>query len=224
MWCVDNLGMFVKIRASVAKGYMTQRAIDGDYIYFVTANVQSGRWFFVSPERAERLGRAIQTCCAMKNFDLLAYCILPNHVHLLVRKPGMEMLGQASIANRLQRTLERVRCEGMGRPKKNRRQSTERKEVFLFPHRRLSSRRSFPAGQGFTLGDLMKSIKGTFSRTLPKGKFWQHRSYFRIIDNEEYLSNVVEYIQGNYTKMNLDDRFGQPLFVFMDWGKIHILS
>lgn len=69
---------------------MTQRAIDGDYTYFVTANVQDQRWFFTTQERAATLGQTIQTCCRLKNFELLAYCILPNHVHLLVSK---RMLG-----------------------------------------------------------------------------------------------------------------------------------
>lgn len=67
----------------------------------------------------------------------------------------------------------------------------------------------------------MKSIKGTFSRTLPKGKFWQHRSYFRIVESEEYLGNVIEYIRFNYTKMNLPERYSQPPFVFMDQVAIH---
>lgn len=61
----------------------------------------------------------------------------------------------------------------------------------------------------------MKSIKGTFSRTLPKGKFWQHRSNFRIIDNEEHFGHVVEYIRYNYTKMDLPEEYGRPLFLYV---------
>lgn len=189
------------------QAFMTQRAIDGNYIYFVTANVQNRRWFFVSPERAAKLGQVIQTCCRLKRFGLLAYCILPNHIHLLVGKTGVdEALGGTGTA---QRTLERARCE-KGKP-----DST----ISLFPHRRLSSRRCGP-NQRYTLSDLMKSIKGTFSRTLPKGKFWQHRSNFRIVESEEYLGNVIEYIRYNYRKMNLPEKYGQPLFVFIDQSAI----
>lgn len=65
---------------------MTQRAIDGDYIYFVTTLVKNREWFFVQPDRAEALGRIIAKACLLKRFDLLAYCVLLNHVHLLVRK------------------------------------------------------------------------------------------------------------------------------------------
>lgn len=95
---------------------MTQRAIDGEYIYFVTANVQDRRWYFVTDERAGKLGQAIQTCCRMKAFDLLQYCILPNHMHLLVRKiPETEVVGQ----KQAQRRLGSLRCGTGGELGKN---------------------------------------------------------------------------------------------------------
>ncbi|MBI4090190.1 MAG: transposase [Candidatus Kerfeldbacteria bacterium] len=181
---------------------MTQRAIDGDYIYFVTANVDHGQWYFVSSEWAEKLGQAIRTSCLMKKFDLLVYCILPNHFHLLVRK----------LPNR---ALESARCE-------RRNVSIAGQEpLYLFPHRRLSSRR-IPNndGQHYRLGDLMKSIKGSFSRILPKGKFWHRLFNFRIVENEEHLANVVEYMIHNYRKMNVPEWYGQPPFVFVDWERI----
>lgn len=221
---------------------MTQRAIDGNYIYFVTANVQDRRWFFASSERAAKLGQAIQTCCRLKHFHLLAYCILPNHIHVLVRKTEAKEVPEGTgLAQRTlesmrceetaafspatttdasaflfpQRTLERARCERAGRHADNAFPSSQ----FLFPHRRLSSRRCGPS-QRYTLSDLMKSIKGTFSRTLAKGKFWQHRSNFRIVEDESYFANVIEYIRFNYTKMNLPERYGEAPFVFIDQSAI----
>ncbi len=182
---------------------MTQRAIDGEYIYFVTTNVQDRRWFFVTPEKATQLGQTIRTCCRMKKFELLAYCILPNHIHLLVRKlPADEGLRGAPAA---QRTLGSVRCE------------TE-DDAFLFSHRRLPSRRSLEKRP--TLSHLMHLIKSAFSQHLHHGKFWQHRSNFRIIETEEYLSNVVEYIQYNYQKMDLPEHYGEAPFVFVNQAAI----
>lgn len=181
---------------------MTQRAIDGPYIYFVTANTQDRQWFFVTLERAENLGQTVKTCCRMKNFDLLAYCILPNHIHILVRKPPLW--------ERPQRTRGRVRCgSGFGT-------ETEYLEnVFLYAHRRRPRRRCEHDRQ-YTLSDLMHSIKSTSSHSLHRGKFWQHRSNFRIVETEEYLSNVIEYIRFNYRKMNLPEWYGQLPFVFID--------
>lgn len=61
----------------------------------------------------------------------------------------------------------------------------------------------------------MHSIKSTFSHDLRSGKFWQHRSNFRIVETEEYLTNVVEYIGYNYQKMELPEHYGRPPFVVM---------
>ena len=185
---------------------MSQHAADGDYIYFVTTNVQDGRWFFVIPERAEPLGQAKITCCRMKGFDLLAFAILPNHVHLLVRKlrAGEIIIRHTATP---QRTLENMRC----REKFNASEWT-----FLFTHRRLSSRRSLQKPPCYTLSELMQSIKGTYSRSLPKGKFWHRRSFIRIIGSTEYLNNVLNYVRYNYRKMRLSEHYGQPPFVFYD--------
>lgn len=63
---------------------VTQRSIDGPYVYFVTTNATYREKFFVTKKQAELLGRIIQNACRLKHFDLLAYCILPDHIHLLV--------------------------------------------------------------------------------------------------------------------------------------------
>lgn len=192
---------------------MTQRAIHGEYLYFVTANVQNRRWFFVTQRRADKLGQAIQICCKLKHFDLLAYCILPNHVHLLVRKLSEEEVKQRlGVTTTSQRKLGSMRCEGCegdnGLPKNS----------HLFLYRRLPSRRSVT--KPYTLSDLMHSIKSTFSQSLHQGKFWQHRSNFRIIENKEYFCRVVDYIQYNYRKMKLDENYGRSPFMFIDWDVI----
>jgi REP element-mobilizing transposase RayT len=187
---------------------MPQRAIDGEYIYFVTANVKDRRWYFVNPERSMKLSQAIQTCCVMKRFELLAYCILPNHVHLLVRKMQVgeindqRMLGSMRWGN--EKTLVATQSHTDG--------------VFLYPHRRLPSRRSLEHRP--TLSDLMHSIKSTFSQTLKQGPFWQHRSYVRTVEDENYLANLIEYMRFNYTKMKLPESYGKPPFVFIDDGAV----
>lgn len=69
-------------------GDMTQRAIDGPYIYFVTTNTTHGQWIFDVDEHAEALGNIIRDACREDRFRLFGYCILPNHAHLLVEKTG----------------------------------------------------------------------------------------------------------------------------------------
>lgn len=194
---------------------MTQRAIDGNFIYFVTANVQNRRWFFVAPVRAATLGRVIQTSCQIKNFELLAYCILPNHVHILVRKLRPNERQKRAVTT--QRTLGSMRCTGVSEAPV----LTFREDglVYLFPHRRLPSRRSLEKRP--TLSDLMHSIKSTYSQSLRHGKFWQHRFYFRILQDEDYLHHVVDYIRLNYTKMNLPELYSQTPYVLIDHDAIN---
>jgi len=71
----------------------------------------------------------------------------------------------------------------------------------------------------------MRSIKGTFSRTLPKGTFWQHRSNFRIVETEKRLYNTINYIIHNYRKMELPEEYGKPPFVYLNRDTInHLLQ
>ena len=176
-----------------------QRAIDGDYIYFVTFNVLNRRWFFMTSEKASLFGQAVVTCCRIKNFELLGYCILPNHVHLLVRKFNNDEMDS-------QRGLGSLRCDE---------ETLGNKNSYLYPQRRRPRRRSTEYS-GYTLSHLMHSIKSTFSHALGHGRLWQHRSNFRIIESDAYLSNVVPYIRYNYRKMALPERFGQAPFVYLN--------
>lgn len=71
---------------------MTQRAVDGPYIYFVTTNTTFGKWIFDDSGRATKLGSIIHTAGEENQFILYGYCILPNHIHLLVKKDGTHTL------------------------------------------------------------------------------------------------------------------------------------
>lgn len=171
---------------------MHQPTSTDNLLYFITTLVEQRRWFFTNRQRAQRLAETIDTCCAIKGFDLIAYAILPNHVHLLVRKLGRLESG---------RRLESRRPGDKELPE----------ERFLFSRRRLSSRRRSGV-HDYTLADLMQSIKGTYSRSLPPGRFWHRHSYVRRVDSDEYLANLLDYICHNYQKMELPTWYGQRPF------------
>ncbi len=64
--------------------------------------------------------------------------------------------------------------------------------------------------------ELMRSIKGTFSRTLPAGNVWQ-RGFFRwYIDDSLDASRVIDYMIHNYQKTDLNERFGHEPYVWVD--------
>jgi len=71
---------------------MTQRAIDGPYTYFVTTNTTYRRWVFDDIVRATMLRQIIIEACRERHYILFAYCMLPDHVHILVRKVGDQTL------------------------------------------------------------------------------------------------------------------------------------
>lgn len=254
-------------------------AINDQAILFITTNVKHRRWYFVTSERAATLGQAIQTCCRLKNFELLAYCILPNHVHLLVKRRtlgSIRSMDKEDVflfpSRRSNRMLESMRPENEGElplhPDRRLSQQGERTDqremgssrsedkgnAFLHPYRRLRrtlenvhpedqgrlsphfDRRLFPplskdrsggtpptavasrrsTNHSPSLSQLLQSIKGTFSRSLPKGSFWQRRSYVLHVESENYLDTLIDYVRFNYTKMNLPERYGQAPFVLIN--------
>jgi len=69
----------------------------------------------------------------------------------------------------------------------------------------------------------MHSIKSTFSHSLDHGKFWHLRFYFHIVDSGRYLLNVLSYIEHNFRKMDLLEKYGQSPFVYFDHAAIEKL-
>ncbi len=185
---------------------MTQRTFNqSEFPYFVTFNVADRKWVFDDLHLAERLNRTIRNACSLKHFTLYAFCILPDHVHLLVQKSksGTILTSRVFITSRgsdiSSRVLEKTRLDNDD----------------IFAERGLSRPREVKI---HTLSNLLQSIKGNFSYALPgRGRFWQPRSYYRIVMSERYLRNVLVYIQNNYRKQNLPEvPYAFPPYVFVD--------
>lgn len=92
---IDNRKDLIIMSTSVAtRNPMTQRAIDGLYIYFVTTNTTFGRYVFDVRKNAWSLNEIIQSTCMECGFHLYLFSILPNHFHLLVQKQGHRTLSE----------------------------------------------------------------------------------------------------------------------------------
>ena len=64
---------------------MTQRIIyPNEFPYFVTVNVGNKAPLFKDKNTAKILSVSICEACKMKEAIVYCYCILPNHLHLLV--------------------------------------------------------------------------------------------------------------------------------------------
>ncbi len=178
---------------------------DPNYLCFITTVTHKRRPIFRDQKLAERLGTMIMMACRLKGFVPLVYAILPDHLHLLVCSQHL-----------LLRTLESVRSNN---------QTSGEAGGGLFPPLagpRLSAVASLPAPQ---VGALVKSIKGTFSRTLPHGTVWKRRYHCWMIIDGRDAARVVKYITYNYRHSGVLERYGREPYVWCDDGMIgQILS
>jgi REP element-mobilizing transposase RayT len=67
----------------------------------------------------------------------------------------------------------------------------------------------------YMISDLMKCIKGTFAHSVHRGRFWQPRYNFRIIDSESRLHNTFWYIHNNYLKHGLPERYRHEPYLYV---------
>jgi len=65
----------------------------------------------------------------------------------------------------------------------------------------------------------MQSIKGNFSRKIHHGNIWQKRFNTRIINNNEYLATIIDYIENNPIKEHLPKKFQQIPYQYFDRRK-----
>ncbi len=75
---------------------------------------------------------------------------------------------------------------------------------------------SNPREADSSISRLMQSIKGVFSRSIHQGRIWQPRYNYRIIDSEERFLNTLQYIQFNYLKHGLPEKYGRAPYVHIN--------
>ncbi len=147
----------------------------------------------------------IQMACRLKGFVPLVYAILPDHLHLLV-------CSQRSA----QRTLESVRCAGGARDTAGMTDARiiEKASETVTDYAWYSGGLSGPLEP--QPGALVKSIKGTFSRTLSHGTIWKRRYHCWLIIDARDATRVVEYIAYNYRHSGVSEQYSQEPFVWRD--------
>ncbi|MFA5070720.1 MAG: transposase [Patescibacteria group bacterium] len=176
--------------------------------YFITTNIEERFWFFDNEKYAQLLYQIIIEAGRIKGFNLYAFCILPDHLHLLVKNGG--------------RALEKARCGTEGETffcfashgfyPYIRRESSSLPQRGLFPEKQ----RGLSSPRGYTISDLMQSIKGNFSRQIHVAELWQSRYNFRIIDNEKRLYNILQYIKYNYEKHGLPGKYSRYPHLYLN--------
>lgn len=167
---------------------MTQRRLSEiDLPVFITTNIVGGEEIFINQSAAEDLRRCILMAAKLKNWEIVCFQIMPNHIHLIV---SPKVLLQTS------RTLEKA-------------SSVEKRSSFQSALSRARRR--------FTVSTFIQSFKGTFSRQIHKGRLWQPRYYLKYIVNEEQLRSTIAYIIGNPEKGGLPEFYTKEPFAYIDW-------
>lgn len=169
-------------------------------LVFITAVTKNRQRIFDDPKLAERLGTMSMMAARQKGYTVLAYAILPDHLHLLVYP--------TQTCERTERTFEKARSPHAGGGFFSHRNHT----ALLAGSRRLAVTRP----PDFTVGQLMQSIKGTFARTMQQGHIWQRRYFTWYIDDPPDAERAIEYIVRNWQKSRLDQRFGLAPYLWED--------
>lgn len=180
---------------------MTQRRIyQVEYPYFVTFRTKDGLLLFEDEKMAGLLADIIHTAGRLKRYIILAYQIMPDHVHLIVQQYRTKYF-------KSDRILERMRSGNMEWSPSQ-------------PERTFSNVRSINPKQSFNISDLLQSIKGNFSRKIHQGNIWQKRFYARIVHTNKYFCTVLQYINYNPIKAELPVGFRKKPYQYFHWDNI----
>jgi REP element-mobilizing transposase RayT len=139
-----------------------------------------------------------------KDYDLLAYCLMPNHVHLLAT--FWQSTTNAAEVD-VERSSDRYRVT-TGKTSK----CDQRTEV-----------RSTVAQ--YFLADALKKLKGVSAYECNKllnrrDAFWQHESYDHVIRDEAELERTVWYILENPVKAGLCSHWRDWKWTYMKEGLV----
>ncbi|MBU0964009.1 transposase [Patescibacteria group bacterium] len=194
---------------------MTQRRIyQNEYPYFITWRTRESYPLFEDEKYAEILSEFIFNGGKLKQFDILAYQIMPDHVHILTFHRTLSS----------DRTLEKVRWGDWNDICEYKKRTNSKQPERTFSNVRSGKyMRSVPIKNQPTISDLMQSIKGNFSRRLHMGNIWQPRFYTRIVSTETYLNTVIDYVCQNPIKAELPEKYHHAPYQYFDWKKIYNL-
>lgn len=140
---------------------------------------KSGPKWLRQPEIAGLVAEALRYRDG-KQFDVVAYCIMPNHVHLVIENVGRDL----------------------SRPKRLHGRTEVRPTADPF-YGRTKVRPT-------ALNRVLRLLKGATARECNlvlkrRGSFWQHESYDHVIRDHEELEQTIWYVLFNPVKAGLVD-------------------
>ncbi|MFA5051680.1 MAG: transposase [Patescibacteria group bacterium] len=181
---------------------MTQRRIyQQEHPYFITFRTREGWPAFEDREMAGLMADIIFNAGRLKWFDVLAYQIMPDHVHVLVYR----MDGNAGGDTRV-REVQNFHALPP---------QVSAPAVII---------KSAPVKEN-NVSQLMYCIKSYFIKRIRVQynipySIWHTRFYTRIVDTQQYLHTVIHYIQYNPVKAKLPEKYQKFPYQYFDWRLI----
>jgi REP element-mobilizing transposase RayT len=173
---------------------MTQRRIyQTQYPYFVTFNTRRGFCTFDNVTCAKILSDVIFQTCRIKNFQILIYQIMPDHVHMLICNivPAHPAVGaRGGNTGPTAGTAARAR--------------------FYTISQLVHGIKSYYYTTAY------KKFKITLSP-------FQSRFNSRVVNDSEYLKRIIRYVEYNPIKACLPLHYRHHPYQFINWEAIHRL-
>ncbi|MBM4165972.1 MAG: hypothetical protein FJ218_03515 [Ignavibacteria bacterium] len=200
---VELKEQFEKLRRDGKPSYDEQKRYFGKFDVYLDKCEKSPKWL-ANDDVAKIVADAILSRDG-KEYNLICYCIMPNHVHLVITVP--EPVTRTSVREDVTRTLVRedvtrtsVREDVTRTLVRDETEST-RTEV------RATSETNAPYSE-YIVTSFLRGLKGSTAREANKilnrtGAFWQHESYDHIVRDEKELFRIVEYVLNNPVKAGL---------------------
>jgi REP element-mobilizing transposase RayT len=177
---------------------MTQRRIyQNEFPYLITSKVYGDQWLFVDERLAAIMWRHI--FIAQRDFSFLIFCFstVPSHNHLIIKTKD---------ENDVSQIMQQIKC-GVA------------KEIRLNKNIALPDVREFPIpvtavgddGNSSGVWDVPR-----YGHKRGKNTIWQPRFNDRIIKNEKYFRNAINYVATNWQKHHLPPKFSRPPFCYVN--------
>jgi len=146
-------------------------------LYHITSRVVEKRFIFKDRERAKFLKLA-KDFAAFSGFELVSWCLMSNHFHLLVRVPvqDVEAISDAEMVERLERILSPVRMKKL-LARLNGADADTRREILACFRKRIGHLPSY-----------VKAVKQEFSQWFNHvnnrdGTLWEGRYHSTLIED-----------------------------------------
>ncbi len=170
-----------------------KRIYEDGFVYFVTSKTKDSFPFFQEEIFCDLWIEELKLCKELKKFELYAFCLLPNHFHLLLKPNDKNNISEImrSLKTNFSRNINRV---------------ISREKIHL-PRKARSRDLAFVVHEQ-CLQKLQIQFHKKYENSFPFSEFkWQSSFHDHIIRNEKDLENHFNYTTYNFQKHGLPDNW-----------------